>query len=468
MLFLVGKSNIISYMEALCHTTVYNWVERRSMLALLLIISALMLSCPNSEKMHARGMDSTNEFRVSADGIEKSGGDEETGVDVGPGGLKDDPRVGIEVPLMGDDPLSAFYDALVALENKQRDKVRVLHYGDSHTAADFLTTTVRRALQERFGDGGRGFVLLGKPWRSYRPKDIEVSATGEWEPERILIAADPVTLDGYYGLAGITTESSTPFARSIVQTNLEKGFGKKASLFDVFYMVQPEGGHMKVFVDGQRRGTIATDGKRKRSGFFKVKVKEGPHQFEVRLEGDGEVRLFGAAVESNRGLVYDALGVNGGFFYTPHRWNEAELQKQIARRDPNLIVTMYGTNESGSRSLTPESYKEKVRMTMIKFKGGAPDASCLMLGPPDRVSSNGEGERIEWIIQVQREVAAEIGCGFINLREMMGGEGAHQTWQSLSPPLAQSDGIHLTVRGYLTLGERIATEILAAFEEYKK
>lgn len=460
---------MLSYMEALWNTDLISWIERRSALILLMILSVFMLSCPNVEKTHPKGLDNANDvqFGISA-GDEQRGIGDASGSDVGPDGLSEDTRVGIEVPLMGDDPMAGFYDALSDLELSKRDKVHVLHYGDSHTAADFLTTSVRRALQARFGDGGRGFVLLGKPWRSYRPKDVEVSATGEWDAERILIAADPATLDGYYGLAGITTETKTPFARSIVQTNMDKGFGNKASMFDLFYMVQPHGGRLKVLVDGKSKGSLSTAGDRKRTGFYKVKVNDASHQFEVRVEGDGDVRLFGAAVESDKGLVYDALGVNGGFFFTPHRWNETELQKQIARRDPNLVITMYGTNDTGSRTITPETYKETVRTTMARFMGGAPNASCLMMGPPDRVCNNGEAERLAWIIQVQREVAAETGCGFIDLREMMGGEGAHEIWQNTSPPMAQRDGIHLTVRGYMTLGERIATEILSAYDAYKK
>ncbi|MEO1232927.1 MAG: hypothetical protein AAFZ18_28940, partial [Myxococcota bacterium] len=38
------------------------------------------------------------------------------------------------------------------------DNVRVLHLGDSHIAADYITRTVRTRFQARFGSGGRGFV----------------------------------------------------------------------------------------------------------------------------------------------------------------------------------------------------------------------------------------------------------------------------------------------------------------------
>jgi len=56
-------------------------------------------------------------------------------------------------------PRSAgFFEALARLEAGQaEDDVRVTQFGDSHTAADIETAVVRRALQARFGDGGRGF-----------------------------------------------------------------------------------------------------------------------------------------------------------------------------------------------------------------------------------------------------------------------------------------------------------------------
>src|SRR5215204_3556240 len=64
-------------------------------------------------------------------------------------------------------PLRRLYAALAGLEAKSRDDhVRIVWYGDSHTAADYLTGTVRRRLETRFGAGGPGFVRVGtSPYR---------------------------------------------------------------------------------------------------------------------------------------------------------------------------------------------------------------------------------------------------------------------------------------------------------------
>ena len=66
----------------------------------------------------------------------------------------------------------------------------------------------------------------------------------------------------------------------------------------------------------------------------------------------------------------------------------------------------------------------------------------------------------------QREVADELGCAFMDLREMMGGAGAHEIWGRQSPPLAQPDGVHLTVRGYEVLGAAVAHRLLQSYETW--
>ena len=59
---------------------------------------------------------------------------------------------------------------------------RVLHYGDSPTTADSITSGVRRLLQKRFGDSGHGFLLIAPPWAWYGHAGTQLSASG-WKIE---------------------------------------------------------------------------------------------------------------------------------------------------------------------------------------------------------------------------------------------------------------------------------------------
>src|SRR4051812_26252552 len=91
------------------------------------------------------------------------------------------PRVSAQVRAQASEKVSAMLDrtAGIAVENpaamvpffeqllraandEATGPLSILHYGDSHTAADDLTGSVRALLQERFGDGGGGYSLAGK------------------------------------------------------------------------------------------------------------------------------------------------------------------------------------------------------------------------------------------------------------------------------------------------------------------
>ncbi len=47
----------------------------------------------------------------------------------------------------------------------KKGKVRILQFGASHTAADLWTGHFRKLMQNRFGDGGLGFIMPVRPWR---------------------------------------------------------------------------------------------------------------------------------------------------------------------------------------------------------------------------------------------------------------------------------------------------------------
>ena len=114
------------------------------------------------------------------------------------------------------DRLGHLYEQLAALEDAraQRDVV-VLQYGDSHTASDVGAGVLRHALQARFGDGGRGFVSLGRPWKGYWQEGVRGGMTREFEPAKVSFSWRGVSAgDGAFGLLGVAVEASRAGARA--------------------------------------------------------------------------------------------------------------------------------------------------------------------------------------------------------------------------------------------------------------
>jgi lysophospholipase L1-like esterase len=389
--------------------------------------------------------------------------------------------------------LRPFFESLARVSAQEPGaKSTIVQFGDSHTAADFLTAEVRRGLQRRFGDAGRGFLLPGRAFKYYFQRDVKHGGDGPWTAQNGLRADALEPL----GLGGIRMTASSPRATLYLETCSSCDTNNRVSAFEIYYWRHAGGGWFQVRIDGEpyrvvdtRTGPLAASGHGS-TGYFRVEVPDGPHRLEV-YPSEGTVDLFGISMERDApGVSYDALGLNGATAAMPVRWGWELAGEQLAHRDPDLLVTWYGTNESAQPDFRASSYLDTYRALLLRLRETAPKAGCLVLGPPDRVvrarkkcppdrsgadgPSGGVPEGCEWepppvldeIVNVQRAVAFEAGCGFWDTRRVMGGAGVLELWAMMSPPLAQPDHVHLTKDGYERLGNALLTDLMTEYDRY--
>ena len=81
-------------------------------------------------------------------------------------------------------PLFAEMDSLQNGSDSTARVVSIVHIGDSHIQAGYLTEAVRLPLQRRFGDAGRGLVVPLKLAKTNEPHDYSVVADGVWNFSR--------------------------------------------------------------------------------------------------------------------------------------------------------------------------------------------------------------------------------------------------------------------------------------------
>jgi lysophospholipase L1-like esterase len=334
---------------------------------------------------------------------------------------------------------------------------RILHYGDSHVAADILTGALRGKLQRRFGDAGTGFVLAGKPWHWYTRNGVNSKASEGWRVEGLGRSA--LTADGEFGLAGLSLTT----ARANQWLHLQA----VCSRFDVYLMKQATGGAIDVVLDGQIYERISLQSKTAEPFYVKVEAEEvGTHTLEIRTVTPGAVKVFGIAIETdNAGVVYDGLGINGARAYQLLDWDWRILASNLERRAPNLIIIAYGSNDVGDADLDLIVYGEKFSHLLNKLHEAAPDAALLVIAPPDRASLlNGKWQtmaRMPGLVATQRKAALHSGAAFWNLFQAMGGAGAIERWHKNS--LAQKDRVHLTTAGYKLAAELLYAELLRGY-----
>lgn len=365
--------------------------------------------------------------------------------------------------------LDAFFARLRdADEHKDGAVARVLYYGDSTIASDYISGTVRRRLQARFGDAGHGFILVANPWEWYFQNDVLHASSGEWKASKL---AGPITNDGYYGLGGV---SFTSYGGGVAWfgTSTRTQYGRAVSRFDVYYLEQPNGGDLELEVKGQPPDRFSTRADAKASRVHSVHVPDGEAKLTVRAMGGGPVRLFGIALERDRpGVVVDALGSHAAMAVYWQRQDESHWRDQLALRDPALLVFQYGTNESDLWRLDRAEYETALAGLLDELHRVAPKASLLVVAPLDRAEDKGgrlvTKRVILDLVAIQRRVALAHGSAFWCTFDAMGGEGSMARWVRAAPQLGGGDLTHPTPLGAEVLGDMLSDAVVSAYTRWR-
>jgi lysophospholipase L1-like esterase len=230
----------------------------------------------------------------------------------------------------------------------------------------------------------------------------------------------------------------------------------------VLWLQQPDARAFTIAVDGGAPTRVETAGANGPGGLL-LQVPDGPHRVEVRgTDGPGPApALLGVALERERGVVVDAMGVTGRTVASWLAWDETLVREGLRWRTPDVFVLAYGTNEAGDERMVPERYRATLRAALTRARAAMPDAACVLVGPSDRGREIG-GRTVIWgptrhIAAVQREVAPEFDCMSWDLQAATGGPGSMYRWREVG--LASPDLIHFTGNGYRELGRRFVAAL---------
>lgn len=360
--------------------------------------------------------------------------------------------------------LAAFHAALARTASKEGGALtRIVQIGDSHTAGDLWTGALRRRLQARFGDGGHGFVIPGRPWSGYKHLDVVHWSSGEWKVSRLLPTQTEVQI---LGLGGVVLEARRFRTRAWVTTERAKSspVGGSVSRFEVFLLFHPEGGSLRFRIDNKLWSELSTRMPTPQPGFRSFEVPDGQHKLELDVMGTGVVRVFGVVLERDGpGVVVDSAGVPGLRAENLLLDDADVLAAHLKHRQPDLVMLAYGTNEANHRGFDVGSYQALMSNVIAHARKGAPTASCLVLAPVDRTARKKGGGResppvLIDIVEAQRRAAVAEGCAFWDTRAAMGGPGSIDAW--VADGLALRDHIHLNQKGYARLAELLEGALL--------
>ena len=362
---------------------------------------------------------------------------------------------GTTPPIENAGALAPFFEALARTERGE-GLTRVTHLGDSSVGMDALPHGLRRRFQERFGDGGAGFLLLTQPAESYTNRTVRFRETSPWSS---CVVVRRCQRDGHYGLGGVSAES-----RGRSSTTIEPREGRSASRAELWYLAQPRGGRV-LFELGEASVEIDTASDTLEDRWHVLEGPEGDLTARVRALG-GRVRAYGVVLENDGpGVVWDSLPMVGAFTRRVLAYDEAHFTRQLARRDPDLVVLNYGGNDLRGvvGGLSGERLQEETAQVLGRVRAAVPDAACLMVGITDHIASGlaeVQPRHVQTVIDAQRAAASQAGCAFWDQVAAMGGAGSFSTWYRRG--LTAGDGKHLSAQGREVIAARLHAALMHA------
>ncbi|MBJ9294341.1 SGNH/GDSL hydrolase family protein [Citrobacter werkmanii] len=338
------------------------------------------------------------------------------------------------------------------LRHSQSELTHIVFLGDSHTAADFFSGSLRQHFQSVYGDGGAGFISpMAVPGNRY--SNVYFQNTYGL---KLITSRRDKNPDFTLGGNIVTPVSSNNGAQVVVRAPQGR------ELVQALY-ASPSAGQWSV--NGAKYALAATG-----NGWaFSQPVTVGS-TFGWSMSTSTPTALAGLMLTSTNGhgVVLSALGINGAQVSMLDKWqnNWGGVLKQLA---PDMVILAYGTNEAFNTGLSLEAYRQTLQRQIETIRQSTPDAAILLIGPGSSImhkQEQGCAQRqpalLQPIIAVQQQVARQERALFWNWFDFMGGDCAIERWAAQGK--ARPDLIHLASAGYQESANALFGDLSAALK----
>ena len=401
-----------------------------------------------------------------------------------------------------DTNLKHFYRKLSQLKNGRRERVRVMHFGDSVIWYERVARDLRAGLIRDFGDGGRGQINMHQDWgvslfghENLTKEDFEFISVpynhfnhidpkwlpavgfsswtyrslhpGQMSEQRAAPTAAPFT---QLTVVARPPKNTVNFSETVNVANYEKNPPQlQSSAFELsksgcttHTMHFPPTRHLAVGFGGPTTGAQPAPS----PIMGGVNVMTSPPAANKPAGNARSAFIDAVLLETDRGVSYSTFVHKGKHM----AWMTAILPEVFdcgyKATTPDLLVFQYGINEGASIDwkafdFSHDYYRKQMRDFFGRIRKALPETDVLIIGPYERLKKIGD----RWVTykahddirQMQREMAAEMGFAFFDSYAFLGGAGHME--RMTREGLATGDYSHLNDKGSAILGTEIYRQL---------
>lgn len=313
-------------------------------------------------------------------------------------------------------------------------KIHLFQLGDSHTAADLMSGPLRDHFQQKYGDGGPGFISpLAVPGSRY--SHVRFSHDSGWA-----LTTSRKTSGQNFSLGGNIAQPTR--AQNQASFSLADG---QALQIQALYRAQ---GDSELVLQNVAHPLKDTAGQWAFSSGYKV---TSPVSFSLSTQGSPALGGW-MLTRPGGGVILSAAGINGAQISMLNKW-QSGWQQTLAQLQPDMVILAYGTNEAFNDNLDINAYQALLTEQVNMLRRQLPDTVIMLVGPGSSVMhkqanqcASREPAKLAAVISAQRNVARQEKLLFWDWYAFMGGACGIDRWAERG--LARPDRVHLTPEGY--------------------
>jgi len=359
--------------------------------------------------------------------------------------------------------LEGFFERLYQLRLENEGRINIVHIGDSHVQADYMTSIIRRNFHRHFGNAGRGLIVPLRVARTNEPNNFKTDSNYPWESKRCVYPDQPLPI----GIGGVTIETENPDANLQIFMNdlwLDYSFNQ----LTLFFEKDEKSFDFSIRdTDGAQLGRIY-NGQDSSRNCAQVSWEKNINAVTIQpmKTNDDQTRaiLYGVVLQnSTYGVLYHSIGVNGAKY---KHYNEAtRFAEQTAALETDLFIISLGTNEAIDYPYLDQTFTAQMDKLLSSLRTSNPMAEFILVTPQDVFRrKNKPNPGIMTVREKIIQYAVENGLAFYDMYRAMGGEHSAQAWRENA--LLRPDGIHLTRDGYEYQGNLFYHALLKGYNSY--
>ncbi len=350
------------------------------------------------------------------------------------------------------------------LKKSDKEKVVVLHIGDSHIQSDIGAGTTRNRLQQIFGYGGRGMVFPYQLAGTHSAYDYYAEKIGTWSSAKN-VELKPKLNVGISGITIFTTDSTAGF-RMVFRKH--------------YYSIQPDFRKIRLYChkgresfDAKIRGGnsgewIPVDCHSDSLPYAEVILPRASDTITVmvrRTSADQKYfECYGLDIESvsDKGVLYHSVGINGAGYHS--FFNQNLMSDHLKVMKPDLIIFDLGINDFFRGAFNYQYVMSSLNKAIDFFRASAPQATILIPNSQDIYFRGVNIANCNDYSQLTRLVSKEQDVALYDYYSVSGGRYSMLNWSKTG--LSQRDRTHLSYKGYQVKGELYCNAILNGYLSY--